>query len=105
MRATIDIENSKSKEMETLNVPVIEYEENKKVLIDISSITEHELFILSEAINPELTHTDIEMFFLDVENDLPHFGPDFDFSIKENTLCGYYVRDKWLSERREINGK
>lgn len=104
MRARIDIENSKTKEVITLDVLVMEYAENKKVVFDISSIGENELHILTDAINPKLTYTDIEMFYIDIEDNIPNFGPDYDFIIEGNTLCGYYTRDQWLSERRKING-
>lgn len=92
--AEIDIENSQTQKVVTLSVPVLEYDFKGKCVFDISSISEVERELLIDAINLNLQHTDIELFYVDQEGDLPHFGPDFEFKIEENKLIGLYIRNK-----------
>lgn len=44
---------------------------------------------------PELGFTDIEMFFISDDN-VPNFGLDYNFYIKDNTLVGIYNREIYL---------
>ena len=92
MKAYIDIENSKTKKVDTITVTLLEYNNEGNVKFDISSLTDCELEILKDAINNELDHTDIEMFFTDIDN-YPNFGPDYEFKINNNILVGMYIRN------------
>ena len=74
MKCYIDIENSKTQKVETLYVNIIKYEEDKEIIFDISTLNSHELEILKDAINEELTYTDIEMFFIG-ESNIPSSVP------------------------------
>lgn len=89
MKACIDIENSKTKKVITLNVDVIKYEYNKEAIFDISKLNIDENNILKDAINEELTYTDIEMFFID-NGSVPEFGPDYKYKIENNKLILTY---------------
>lgn len=101
MKAWIDIENAHTQKVITLEVPLLEFDDLNKVVFDISNITQDELEKLKVAINPrkDLMYTDIEMFFTDQDN-YPNFGPDYDFTIKDNQLIGIYTRDKWLNKMK-----
>lgn len=103
MKGYIDIENSKTQKVETLCVDIIKYEEDKEVIFDISTLNSHELEILKDAINDDLTYTDIEMFFIG-ESNIPNFGPDYKCNIIENTLVLDYIpkkRKKKVEEKNE----
>lgn len=97
MKAYINVENSHTREVKTIELPIIEFIENKIIKFDINSISEEEKKMLVDAISelPELGFTDIEMFFVDEENE-PNFGPDYDFYIKDNALVGIYNRYIYL---------
>ena len=94
MKASIDIENSKLKDVVTFELKVIEYIENKIIKFDISNLNTNNLEILKKAISNDLkyNYTDIEMFFIN-NSDIPEFGPDYDFYIKDNKLIGIYIKN------------
>lgn len=96
------IDNAHAQKVITLEVPIIELKYHNKVIFDISNITQEELESLKVAINPrkDLMYTDIEMFFTDQDN-YPNFGPDYDFTIKDNQLIGIYTRDNRLNKIKE----
>jgi hypothetical protein len=84
--AHIDIENSKTKIVDTLDLEIIEI--NKPdILFDISKLNESDLDKLKKAIDKNLFYTDIELFYID-DSSIPYFGPDFIFEIKDNKLIG-----------------
>ena len=97
MKAYVDVENSHTREVKTIELPIIEFIEDKIIKFDINSISEEEKKLLVDAISelPELGFTDIEMFFIDDDN-VPNFGPDYNFYIKDNTLVGIYNREIYL---------
>ena len=93
MKAYLDIENSKTQEVITILLPVLEFKENELIIFDISKVNNKEKKLILDAINPELGYTDIEMLFIDDDN-VPYFGPDYDYSISDNKLILYYKYDK-----------
>lgn len=93
MKTYLDIENSKTQEVITILLPVLEFKEYKRIIFDISKVNNKEKELILDAINPELGYTDIEMFFID-DDDVPYFGPDYDYSISDNTLILDYKYDK-----------
>lgn len=93
MKAYLDIENSKTQKVATIFLPVLEFKENELIIFDISKVNNKEKKLILDAINPELGYTDIEMFFID-DDDVPYFGPDYDFSISDNRLILDYKYDK-----------
>ena len=103
MKASIDIENAKTKKVITLEVPVIKQYDNDDISFDISGITKEERDLLIPAIDlsKELKYTDIEMFYLENKPGIPHFGPDYEFTIKENILYGTYTRREWLEKQKK----
>ena len=107
MQAWIDIENSKTKKVITLNVPVIQISDNEDISFDISGITREERELLIPAIDPskELEYTDIEMFFLETKPGVPHFGPDYEFTIQGDVLSGIYTRSQWLEKQKKGDKK
>ena len=98
MKCYIDIENSKTQKVETLCVNIIKYEEDKEAIFDISTLNSHELEILKDAINDDLTYTDIEMFFIGESN-----IPDYKCNIVENTLVLDYIPKKRKMKVEEKN--
>lgn len=102
MKCYIDIENSKTQKVETLCVNIIKYEEDIEAIFDISTLNSHELEILKDAINDDLTYTDIEMFFIG-ESNIPNFGPDYKCNIVENTLVLDYIPKKRKMKVEEKN--
>lgn len=94
MIAKVDIENAKTQKVITLTLPIVEHIENKIIKFDINKLSNKELKMLTLAISEkeELSYTDIEMFYID-EDELPYFGPDYNFYIKDETLVGIYNRD------------
>lgn len=94
MMAEIDIENLQTQKVVTLEVPILKYEINGECVFDISEVSEEEMGLLVNAIDINLQHTDIELFYVEQEGNLPHFGPDFEFKIESNKLYGLYTRDK-----------
>ena len=99
MKAYLNIENAKIKKVEKIEVPLLEYNTEGIVKFDISSLSDHEMDILKDAINEELNYTEVEMFFTDIDK-YPNFGPDYEFSINDNILNGIYTRNIWLNERK-----
>lgn len=97
----IDIENSKTQIVETVNVNIIKYEENE-MIFDISTLNNHELQILKNAINDKLTYTDIEMFFIGDSN-IPNFGPNYEYEIIDNKLILKYIYKKKKEHTEEKN--
>lgn len=93
MKANLDIENSKTQEIITILLPVLEYKENERIIFDISKVNNKEKELILDAINPELGYTDIEMFFID-DDDVPYFGPDYDYKVSDNKLILDYKYDK-----------
>lgn len=93
MKAYLDIENSKTQKVITILLPVLEFKENEHIIFDISKVNNKEKELILDAINPELGYTDIEMFFID-DDDVPYFGPDYDFSISDNKLILDYKYNK-----------
>lgn len=93
MKAYLDIENSKTQKVITILLPVLEYKENERIIFDISKVNNKEKELILDAINPELGYTDIEMFFID-DDDVPYFGPDYEYSISDNKLILDYKYDK-----------
>ena len=101
VKAYIDIENSKTQIVETVYVNIIKYEENE-MIFDISTLNNHELEILKNAINDKLTYTDIEMFFIGDSN-IPNFGPDYEYEIIDNKLILKYIYKKKKEHTEEKN--
>lgn len=101
VKVYIDIENSKTQIVETICVNIIKYEENE-MIFDISTLNNHELEILKNAINDKLTYTDIEMFFIDDSN-IPNFGPDYEYEIIDNKLILKYIYKKKKEHTEEKN--
>ena len=95
VKAYIDIENSHTKKVITLEVPIIEHIKNKIIKFNISNLSKKQIILLENAISelPELSYTDIELFYIDNNNNIPNFGPDYDFYIKDNLLIGIYNRN------------
>ena len=81
MIASIDIENSKTKKVNTIYVKVLKNENNKNLIFDISELNEEDLKLLKNAIDDDLPYTDIELFFIDRET-TPNFGPDYNYKIE-----------------------
>lgn len=94
MKVSIDIENSKTQDVKTIEVNIIEHIENKIIKFDIKDLTKEKLDMLTLAISEtkETSYTDIEMFFID-NDEIPYFGPDYNFYIKDNQLIGIYNKD------------
>ena len=101
VKVYIDIENSKTQIVETICVNIIKYEENE-MIFDISTLNNHELEILKNAINEKLTYTDIEMFFIGDSN-IPNFGPDYEYEIIDNKLILKYIYKKKKEHTEEKN--
>lgn len=93
MKGYIDIENSKTKKVETICVNVIKCVLDKEIIFDISNINSHELEILKDAVNEKLTYTDIEIFFIG-ESNIPNFGPDYKSKIVDKNLILDYIPRK-----------
>ena len=89
----IDIENSHTQEVLTLDLKVIEYLENERIIFDISKLSTSELESLKLAISTskEFEYTDIEMFFIG-DSSIPEFGPDYKFEIDNDKLIGTYIK-------------
>lgn len=90
----LDIENAKTQKVECIVLPIIEYSEEEKFIFDISNLKENELKMLEDAINPSLSYTDIELFYVSMENGMFNYGDDFQYSIEEGKLKGKYIRDE-----------
>lgn len=101
VKVYIDIENSKTQIVETICVNIIKYEENE-MIFDISTLNNHELEILKNAINDKLTYTDIEMFFIGDSN-IPNFAPDYEYEIIDNKLILKYIYKKKKEHTEEKN--
>jgi len=95
MKAYIDIENAHTQDVVTYECPVLEFDEKGKIKFDISHLNDSEVKTLMLAISeePELSYIDIEMFFID-NDEVPYFGPDYDFNIVNSILIGKYNKEK-----------
>ena len=91
MKAQIDIENSKTGLVDTINVKVIKCDKDNEIIFDISLLNDKELKLLKDAINQELQYTDIELFFIGDSN-IPEFGPDYNYELIENKLILKYIK-------------
>ena len=92
MMCQVDIENSRTQDVKSLNLMVIDFIFNKHIKLDISNLSKEELDLLKLAISKNNKYCDIEMFFID-SCDIPEFGPDYDFKIDKNILYGEYIRN------------
>lgn len=94
MMSSIDIENSKTRQVITYELPLLEYNPFGVTIFDITKLSKNDIEVLKDAINnnEEYDYTDIEMFFSSTEPGTPNFGSDFDFKIVENTLVGTYIK-------------
>ena len=56
-------------------------------------MSDSEIKTLTLAISeePELSYTDIEMFYID-DDEIPYFGPDYDFNIVDSVLIGNTIK-------------
>ena len=84
--AYIDVENSKTQEVITLELEIISNDSNI-FEFSISNLDKSQLKVLTDAINSDLKYTDIEMFYVD-ETGIPYFGPDYNFIIQDEKLIG-----------------
>lgn len=103
MKAYIDVENAHTQDVVTYECPVLKFDEQGEIKFDISSLCDSEISTLKLAIsdNPNLNYIDIEMFYID-DDDVPYFGPDYDFNIVNSVLTGKYNREKY---KRKGGGK
>jgi len=94
MKAYIDVENAHTQDVVTYECPVLEFNETGEIKFDISSLTDSEVKKLMLAISeePTLNYIDIEMFYID-DDEVPYFGPDYDFDIVDSVLTGKYNRE------------
>ena len=102
MKAYIDIENSKTQNVDTICVDIIKYEYDSEVIFDISSLDKRELSLLYDAIDESKPYTDVEMFFIDDSN-TPNFGPDYNYNVKDNKLILKYIPKKRKEHNEEKN--
>ena len=102
MIASIDIENSKTKKVNTIYVKVLKNENNKNLIFDISELNEEDLKLLKNAIDDDLPYTDIELFFIDRET-TPNFGPDYNYKIENCKLILTYISKKRKKHIEEKN--
>jgi hypothetical protein len=102
MKAQIDIENSKTGLVNTINLKIIKYEKDNEIIFYVSSLNDRELKLLKDAINQELKYTDIELFFID-EGTIPEFGPDYNYELIENKLILKYIKKNTKSHIEEKN--
>lgn len=95
MKAYLDIENSRTKEVKTIVLPVIKCDLRNKVILDLKGLSDSELDILRKAVSldKKYSYTDIELFFID-NDEKPNFGPDYDIIIDGSTLVLSYVSKK-----------
>ena len=101
MKAYIDVENAHTQDIVTYECPVLKFDEQGEIKFDISSLSDSEISTLKLAIsdNPDLNYIDIEMFYID--DDVPYFGPDYDFNIVSSVLTGKYNRKKYPRTRKK----
>lgn len=59
--------------------------------VDVSSLSDEEMLILKDAVNPSINYLDIEMF-LSSQISYPIFGGDFNYKIEERKLMGESYR-------------
>ena len=66
MKAYLDIENSKTNQVITVEVPVVTFDLQKQVVFDIKNIGEQDFNLILNAINPskEYAYTDIELILI-----------------------------------------
>ncbi|MBQ3020910.1 MAG: hypothetical protein IJD92_01640 [Bacilli bacterium] len=92
----IDIENAKTQKVITLTLPIIDYKAEHSFEFDVSNLTKEEYILLQNAINPELKYTDIELFYVSMENGLFNYGDDYSYHIENGKLKGIYIRNKLI---------
>ena len=93
---TIDVENSKTKEVISYKLPIIKYDGKETFTLDISNLNEEDKKIVELAIDmrEEFKYTDIELLFLEGSKYV-RFGPDYNFSIEDNTLICEYDYERY----------
>ena len=90
----VDIENSKTQKVERIILPILEYAEDDKFVFDITNLNEKELKMLEDAIDSSLTFTDIELFYVSMEDGMFNYGDDFEYVIEDGKLKGKYIREE-----------
>jgi len=90
----VDIENSQTQKVERIILPILEYTEDDKFIFDITNLNEKELKMLEDAIDPKLEHTDIELFYVSMEDGMFNYGDDFEYVIEDGKLKGKYIREE-----------
>lgn len=101
MNITIDIENSKTKEVITKKLPLIHFDKDL-IKVDISLLSHEDKSVLLDAINEYKRHTDIELFYIDNDN-VPYFGTDYEYKIINNTLIMEYNKKITKVKSETIN--
>lgn len=93
---TIDVENSKTKKVISYKLPIIKYDGKETFTLDISNLNEEDKRIVELAIDKreEFKYTDIELLFLEGSKYV-RFGPDYNFSIEDNTLICEYDYERY----------
>jgi hypothetical protein len=93
---TIDVENSKTKKVISYKLPIIKYDGKETFTLDISNLNEEDKKIVELAIDTreEFKYTDIEVLFLEGSKYV-RFGPDYNFSIEDNTLICEYDYERY----------
>lgn len=92
--AKLDIENARTQKVECITLPILEYVEEDKFVFDIANLNENDLKILEDAIDSSLTYTDIELFYVSMENGMFNYGDDFEYIIEDGKLKGKYIREE-----------
>lgn len=92
--AKLDIENSQTQKVERIILPILEYAEDDKFVFDITNLDENELKMLEDAIDFSLSYTDIELFYVSMEDGMFNYGDDFEYVIEDGKLKGKYIREE-----------
>lgn len=75
--AHVDIENAKTKLVETYDLNILE-NDGKDLVFDISTLNDQQLKKIKDAIN-------VELFYID-DSSVPYFGTDYKYEIKNDKL-------------------
>lgn len=93
-KVKIDIENAKTKKVDCIILPILEYVADDNFVFDITNLNENELKKLEDAIDSSLSYTDIEFFYVSMEDGMFNYGTDFEYVIEDGKLKGKYIRDE-----------
>lgn len=91
MKASVVISNSFIKKEFILKMNVIKYKNKEEIIFDISKLSGDELILLENAIDDELRCVNIDLFYID-DNEEPNYCVNYKYLLDNDCLVLRYIK-------------